>query len=581
MPPSGESFALLPNGDLSDDDDAHDTFFSSLDAEHDPDHVHDHPPTPRVRRVKQQLDAATSQAGHGHPAQEHLHSPALQVRLQQSVRHGFGAVWKAMHLNRSNDKKSMADGSVSNPVYWKMARKERRARVVRGVFFVAVLTMMAQTSVSPSLLLFMNDAGYTTPSHITPYVIAAALSTAVPVLSNIALTELASRIGPGRALAIGGAISAFGLLLVVLTRGSLHLFLLGYALYASSNSFRVVRLSLLSKVVAPAKRTTALATHALMTPLGALLGPLIWIAAQMYRSKIHLLGGLLVFDRFSINYVFGAAYFTAISIIAAVRLRNVVAYSDGEDDSDETSSQENSGADHRGQHHLHDAVIRFSDGHEVTINLQRYRNTVFCFFCAIMVGVNLSAGLFMTAFQPVLVNKFLMSDAQLGYIFELIAVFALLPPLLVAVLSRYLKDRQILFIGLSIKLVGMALFLPLFGAVCEWQVILGFLLIIKASIFFSTASMSLFTKLLGPMSTSSLLGLLASASSIGPAIAQILLSGHIVRWFGSFLFAIFALPAMCSLGAILWPSHWRRLDHSCEFTSLVTHEAELQQASDP
>lgn len=580
MPPPGESIPLLSNGDLSDNDDDHDGFFSALDAEFDPDYVHDHPPTPRVRRVKQQLDAATSQAGFGHPAQEQLHSPALQVRLQQSVKHGFRVVWSAMHFNRNKKEKSMVRDSEGNRAPWKMARKERRARVVRAVFFIAVLTMMGQTSISPSLLLFMNDAGYTTPTHITPYVIVAALSTAIPVISNIALTALASRIGPGRALTIGGAISALGLILVVVVRGSLHFFLLGYALYASSNSFRVVRASLLSKVVAPAKRTTVLATHALMTPLGALLGPLIWIFAQMYRTKIHLLGGLFVFDRFSINYTFGAVYFFAISIIAAARLRNVVAYSDGADDSDETSSQEDSGADHTSGHHLHTAVIRFSDGHETTVNLQRYRNYVFCFFCAINLGVNLSAGLYMTAFQPILVNSFRMSDAQLGYIFELIAVFALLPPLLVAVLSRHLMDRQILCIGLSIKLVGMVLFLPLFGAVREWQVILGFLLIIKASIFFSTASMSLFTKVLGPMSTSALLGLLASASSIGPAITQILLSSHIVRWFGSFLFAIFAVPAMCSLAAILWPSHWRRLDHTCEFISLVTHEAELQQAGE-
>lgn len=195
----------------------------------------------------------------------------------------------------------------------------------------------------------------------------------------------------------------------------------------------------------------------------------------------------------------------------------------------------------------------------------------------IMLGVNLSAGFYMTAFQPILVNVFHTSDAKLGAIFELIAIFAIVPPLLVALLSKYLMDRQILIIGLVVKLLGMSLFLPLFGAVQEWQVITGFLLIIKASIFFSTAGMSLFTKLLGSMSTSTLLGLLASGSSIGPAVAQIVFSRHIVETFGSLWFGIFSVPAVITMGAILWPSRWRKLDPSGEFTELVTHEAEMQQ----
>lgn len=190
----------------------------------------------------------------------------------------------------------------------------------------------------------------------------------------------------------------------------------------------------------------------------------------------------------------------------------------------------------------------------------------------------MSAGIYMTAFQPVLVNVFHTSDAKLGLIFMVIAIFAVIPPLLVAVLSRRLMDRQILVVGLVAKLVGMALFLPLWGPVMEVQVIIGFLLIIKASIFFSTASMSLFTKILGPMSTSYLLGLLASSASIGPAIAQILLSNRIINWFDSFIFGLFALPAVASLLAILWPPYWRRLNPSCEYVRLVTEEAEHLRA---
>lgn len=195
----------------------------------------------------------------------------------------------------------------------------------------------------------------------------------------------------------------------------------------------------------------------------------------------------------------------------------------------------------------------------------------------IMLGVNLSAGIFLTAFQPVLVNLFQASDAKMGAIFELIAALAVIPPVMIAVLSRYLMDREIMMIGLLIKIVGMALFLPLFGQVREWQVITGFMLVIKASLFFSTASMSLMTKLLGSLSSSTLLGFLSSASNIGPAAAQIALSGRILQLFGSFQFGLFGVPALLSMAAVAHPWYWKRLDASREFSRLVVAEAAVSQ----
>lgn len=190
-----------------------------------------------------------------------------------------------------------------------------------------------------------------------------------------------------------------------------------------------------------------------------------------------------------------------------------------------------------------------------------------------MIGVNLSAGFYLVSFQPILVNVFRASDAKLGIVYEVVAFLAVIPPLLVAYLSRILMDRNIMVLGLGIKLVGMALFLPLLGRVHEWQVVLGFLLIIKASIFFSTASISLFTKLLGPMSSSMLLGVLSSVSNVGPAFAQILLSSHIVRYFGGYVFGLFMVPAALSMLLILYPWYWKRLDPNREFTRLVLEQS--------
>lgn len=588
MPEPQEHTPLLDTPDLTApdvpiaaQDNADAALLHALDAEHDPDDMHDHPPTPSVRAVKSHLmTAAAMQPGHS-VVHDAAHSPSLLLRLRQAIDHGVHNVVSAARCTLH--RKAPRIPAQHDPV-------ASRHATVRAVFVMAVFTMLVMTAVSPTLLLYMNNAGFTTPTNIAPYVVTSTLSTAVPVVSNLAITALASSIGPGRALAIGALVAAFGIALFLLARHSLILFMIGYGLYASCNSFRVVRVSLLSKVVPPKDRTTVLATHALMTPLGALAGPLLWISAQTYRNghELYSLGPFsVVMDRFSIVYILTLVAMFIIYLVAATRLRNIVPYSAADEDGEKPvtdeenqqpqTAQNNSGADtHSGR--LHPAVVRFSDGHEETVDLQKYRNYVFAYFCFIMLGVNLSAGIYMTAFQPVLVNEFDTSDAKLGAIYEAIAIFAVIPPLVVALLSRYLMDRHILVIGLMIKLIGMVLFLPLFGPVRETQVIIGFLLIIKASIFFSTASMSLFTKILGPMSTSFLLGVLASASSVGPAFAQILLSSRIVTWFGSILFGLFALPSVASLLMIIWPRNWRRLNPSCEYISLVTHEAELQQS---
>lgn len=556
-------------------------FLHALDSELDPDHVLDHPPSPNVRKVTQHLLNACSTQGIGHGT---AHSPALLLRLRQSVDHGFRNVWSSVtHIFPKKNNPETTNKSVPHLQHQPSQRDRVRYANIRTVLVIAVLTMIAMMSVSPTLLLYMNELGFTSPTNISPYVIASSLSTAVPIVSNIALTSLASKVGPGMALAYGSLVSLFGLFCLVMARKSLLLFMIGFGLYTSNNSFRVVRVSLLSKVVAPEHRTTVLATHALMTPLGAMAGPLIWIAAQTYRGSTPFLNGIFVFDRFSINYIATLFVLLAIYILSTTKLRHIIPYATNEEEEEDTEHVDggevnNSGADENEGQTVQPVIIHFADGHQQTVDLRKYRSTVFIFFCAINVGVNLSAGCYMLAFQPVLVNEFHMPDSMLGIIYEVIAVFAVIPPLAVAILSRKLMDRHILVIGLIIKVIGMALFLPIFGPVKEWQIIVGYLLIIKASIFFSTASMSLFTKVLGPMSTSSLLGLLASSAAIGPAVVQILLSDLIINWFGSFKFGLFALPGIASLLAILYPMQWRRLDSNCEYTTLVTREAEVLQS---
>lgn len=385
MGSSHESSPLLAHRNPCTSDDTHDlhaAVFTSLDASHHHDHVHDHAPSPDIRRVKAHLISATSPPGHGHPLHHHLQSPALLLRLRQSFDHGFHEVWAAVRHGVKSIPKHLPTSSSSTISISSAPSSPRTA--MRAVFVLAVLTMLAMTSVSPTLLLFMNVSGYTTPVHITPYVTASALSTASPVVSNLLITALASHIGPGRALMFGALVATIGLVVMALARGSLFIFLAAYAVYASSNSLRVVRVALLSKVVSPETRTSVLATHALMTPIGALIGPLIWIVCQTYRGQLTLFGWFII-DRFSMAYFIAALAFLIIAIVAALFLTRFVTFGhehDAEQIQSAGSSQQQipSGSDsHSG--HLHPTVLHYSDGHDQAIDLQLYRNHVFQYFC--------------------------------------------------------------------------------------------------------------------------------------------------------------------------------------------------------
>lgn len=353
--------------------DLHDLVFNDLDSSYSHDEVHDHPPTPAVRRMRSYLYTAATAPGHGHPAaaNHHMASPALLLRLKQSLDHGFHKIWNAVlsRLKPHNPQRNSShDSSHVN-----------RYALVRSVFVVALLTMLAMTSLSPTLFLFMNEAGYTSVTHTAPYVTASAIGTAAPIVSNIMLSRIASSIGPGRALACGAFMAAIGMFIIILSRGVVVLFYIGYTLYSTCNSLKFVRVSLLSKIVPVQERTTVLASHALMTPFGGFIGPVIWILAQNYRGYFHFLNWIVV-DRFTITYTATISAFALIALIALTSLQHIVPITQQDKDEKSDSPADDSGADHTPAH-FGDVVIRFSDGRSQIVNLDKYRNSVFVYFC--------------------------------------------------------------------------------------------------------------------------------------------------------------------------------------------------------
>lgn len=299
-----------------------------------------------------------------------MQSPALLLRLTQAVEHGFSAV---LHAIRAFFKTKAATRHLEEGSNY---------RVVLAVFIIAVLTMATMTSISPTLLLYMNHVGFTTPTDISLYVIASALSSAVPIVSNIILGMIASRFGPGRALSFGALVAAAGICTVIFSRNSAILFFLGYGLYASCNSLRVIRVSILTKVVPEHERTTVLATHALMTPIGALLGPLVWIGFQMYRGSVPLLGGAVHFNRFFLAYVVAFVTLVSIAGIATVMLNRIVVFGGSAGGTEAGAGADAGVAVSNG---MENVTLHYANGDSQVINLEWYKRNVFRYFCGTLI----------------------------------------------------------------------------------------------------------------------------------------------------------------------------------------------------
>lgn len=489
------------------------------------------------------------------------HVPALQPHVPRNSPVLIEFVKKRITGEQVTDiAKQRSNDAVNN--------SSQLRRWTRAVYALAFMCMAMMASISPTMLLYLHHTGLTQGENIRFYVTCSVISAAVPVFSHVGIGYLTAKFGPSNALFGACMVVALGLAGMIAFPNSKLLFGVAYGLYSLSQSIRTVRTTILSQVVPAAERTSAMSYHALMTPLGGLLGPILWLIAERYPYDERLFGSIRG-NRFTVDYAIAGAIAIAMGVIAITLLGDVP--HEEEDDKRNGNGHPPEGIHYNQQGHevLH---VHLPHGGDYDVDTDSYRNRIFLYFCFIMLNVNLAMGLYMVSFQPIMVHRFGADGQKLGVIFEIIAVTAIIPPLLVAYLSRRLKDRDLLLIGLAAKLLGVALFLPIFGAVREWQVIAGFVLMIKASIFFFTSSMSLFTKLLGRMSSGLLLGFLSSMSALGPAVAQLAFADYILQLFGTFSYGLFALPVVCATMLVVAPWFWTRLDPDREFNQALHSE---------
>jgi len=415
-------------------------------------------------------------------------------------------------------------------------------RTAQVIFAISLFTNIMFMSFVPIKFLYLKSIGFVSSSDdsdITFFVYMMVLESFIPFFGMAATGYIASRIGSRHTFILLSVAAVTGILLLIQASASKYRgeYIVGWILLRFANSIQVVRVIVLAECVPPRERTTVMAIHEIWGPLGCVVGPLVWIFCGLVTSGYDTpILGVFRLNMYTLTCIVMTALAVGIGLISWFGLQNYNPYSQS------STAVENS--------HTQNSAEAKSVGPDFVNMYLNYGG----------------------------IDHFHISGAHLGIIYEAIYLLAFIPQFLLAYLSRILQDRSILLIGLVLKLSGFLLFFPYFNnRVYVWQAVCGYLLIVQASRFFRTASLSLASKLLGPMSNGTLLGMLSSASQIGPAVAQFCFAKLTVDLFGTYYYVLIGIPGIIALAMVVWPSSWESLDPNREFCQMLFKNYKQQE----
>lgn len=437
------------------------------------------------------------------------------------------------------------------------------------VFITCLLSTTTTLSFETTLLLYMNHVKFTTPTDTVFFVRLMSLSLVIPLIASPLLGSCSVRFGPRLTLTCSYFIVILGFCVVAFSKSNPWGFVIGYTMCSVCGSLRVIRYSLIGDFIPSEQRTAVMAIHQFMGLLGFLVAPLFWLFIQ--GRHISLLSSAITLNTFSMNFLFctilAAINMTLSYTVLTVRRPSHIS-AEPQNDTDTRKSTNLSATEYGSTSVIAiDTVNTDSSGQQ--IDFKKYRNIRIAYFTTVILLTRMSLYICLSIFQPIMIGHFKLKDRDMGLTYIVIGILSLIPPIIIAGLTKILSDRYILLSGLVIKILGAAIFLPLFGPVQRWQPVAGYILVVKATVFCSTAAISLFTKILGPLCSAKTIGNLWGMSSLAPALIQIVFSSEIVSLFSTWNFAVFVLPALLALSIVIIPSGWNILDETSQETKSV------------
>lgn len=152
-------------------------------------------------------------------------------------------------------------------------------------------------------------------------------------------------------------------------------------------------------------------------------------------------------------------------------------------------------------------------GKPVAVDTKAHVRWCLVFFSLKVLLMNVSAGLYFVTMQPLLVHHFDFDQTAMAHVVLIYCGLAIFPPLIMSGLASRVSSRTIMIWGGFLKLAGMLLYSSPFDNL--WVLVVGYVLLLKGAVFVLTATITLFTQLLGRRCTPGMIGILACMYALG------------------------------------------------------------------
>eukprot|EP00048_Salpingoeca_helianthica_P020129 m.4969 g.4969 ORF g.4969 m.4969 type:complete len:212 (-) comp4420_c0_seq1:702-1337(-) len=193
------------------------------------------------------------------------------------------------------------------------------------------------------------------------------------------------------------------------------------------------------------------------------------------------------------------------------------------------------------------------------------------FFSLKVLLMNISAGLYFVTLQPLLVHHFEFGQADMARVTLFYCGLAIIPPLVMAGLANRISSRTMMVWGGFLKFGGMVLYAVPLGNL--WVLLVGYVLLLKGAIFVLTATITLFTQLVGRRCTPGMVGLLACMYAIGMAVGAVVGGNTLLPLYNEWIFVVFSAGAALSALMVVVPPWYQRLDPNAPLLHLLSGES--------
>lgn len=366
--------------------------------------------------------------------------------------------------------------------------------------------MLATQCINPVLLLYLKHRGWVTEDNVTFFGVVTAVGSLVPVVFNPLSGWWSARRGVKDVMLWGSLMSVVGIG-VIAEVDSRYAFVVGYALVFFLQSLRrTVHQSYISAHTTPKQRLRAMSWAPLGTSLGAVVGSGLVLLCDYGPNP----SDSLVWKHMELN-----TYTLAFACALLATLIKVIAICVGFKPLDR-------GPQAKAREPLWEGVVKGRDEHGTIHTFDSHSHVRFClvFFSIVMFVMNLSVGFYMVSLHPLLVDRFHFGQTDMARVSMVYCALAIVPPLVMAAISKKVSSRTVLIAGMTLKLSGCLLFsLPaVLGASHHlqlWTLVVAYVFILKGAIFVVTAALTLFSQLVGKRNSATYMGIVTSCFAMG------------------------------------------------------------------